>query len=282
MRRGAHRSWLAAVATIVGMAACSHDWDALDPRVGEAGASTAASTGVTTGAGASSSTGPGGTTTGATSSGSGAAGGGTGAATTSSGTSGAGGGTSGAGGGTGGVGGGTTGAGGATTGSLSYAASVADCVDLMAPDPDACEAYTGAGQMSVDLLEAMTGFPNASFLRFDLDDALAGATITGVTLRLVVTTDANAFGDEAGEIWEVAPFARPDLFTAVPAKVGNTSLAPSVGAVALGDTVDWTLPPTVVVAGGSVYLGIFPISENGVSYWNLNGTTPPALIVDYQ
>ena len=235
-----------ASATLIGLMACSHEWDVYDPRLGEGGGGT--------GAGSSG----GGEPTG---------GGGQGAGT--------------AGPGGGGGSGGAQGGGGAGGGSvvLSYGTSVADCVDPTSPNPDTCATEGGGIRMAVDLEEGMPPTPRISFLRFDLDAQLAGKSVDSVELRLSVPVFIGAESNDSGEVWRVAEFDRAALFTAAPTKVGASPAAASVGAVAQGQTVVFELPSSLVSAGGSVYLGVFPLSTNGVDYSNALGAVPPALVI---
>jgi hypothetical protein len=239
-------------AGIVGVS-CTHDWDTYDPRLGEGGASSTSATG-----GAATTSGD--TTTSA------------GGSTTVS--------TGGAGGGSTGIGG-DGGQGGSPPGTVVYAPSIADCIDPVTPDPDACAIETGPGVITVDTLQNSTGTPRHSFLRFDLDDTLEGKTVDSVTLRLVVPVLVDSESDQTGEVWQVAAFTRPDLFDAAPVKVGSVPLAPDMGAVAQGATVEFDLPVTVAVASGSVFLGLLPLISDGVDYFNLLGAQPPALVIDY-
>jgi len=249
---------LFAGAGLLGAASCSSDWDLLDPRID----------------GASDGTG---------------AGGGSGGAGATGGSGGDAGGASVGGNATGGSGAGGTGAGGMggtgglPPGTLNVIASVADCVDTLNPDPDACEAIDGAGHLSVDGLVTATGNPSYGFLRFDIDDTLAGRTVTSVLLQLTVSDHADAGAPESGDVWEVETFTRPDLFVAVPAQLGGAPLAPSlIGDVVNGDLVELTLPVDSVAANAPTTLGIYLSITNGVRYWNLNGAVPPALVIDYQ
>jgi hypothetical protein len=295
VRRGAVVSAL----SVLGVA-CSHDWDDFDPRIG--GAATGGSGAGVGGVGGSSGSGTGGS--GAGGSGglgsggtSGGAGGtiGTGGATGTGGSSGSGGsaasggtgGTNGAGGsgGTGGTGGaaGTGGSGAvdAGPGTKSYAATVADCINPMTLNPDTCESLTGAGEMNVDLADTPNN-PHHAYLRFDLDGAFAGRTVTAVRLQLHTTDDQNAGSPSSGEVWSVATFVRADLFTGAPAKQGSAPIAADIGTVARMAPVEFSLPVTSVTANGAACFGIFPLSTEGVDYYNDSGAQPPQLVVDYQ
>jgi hypothetical protein len=165
---------------------------------------------------------------------------------------------------------------------VTYTAVVAECINPAAPDPLACRAVNGNAELAVDLLDSATQNPWEAFIRFNIDDQLQGRTVTAVTLRLVATTAGNASGPDSGSVFRVSAFTRASLDTTTPAKLDATALAGSQGAVAQNDVVNWPLPSTLVTADAPVYLGLYPNNTDGVSYWNLDGTSPPRLIVDAQ
>lgn len=174
---------------------------------------------------------------------------------------------------------------GTSTGSpttvLGYPAALAECNDPITLDPDACElgGNPAMGAMVVDSLDAGIG-PMHGLLRFDLDDAIDPDLVVSVTLRLVATDPTVS--QFSGEVYRVEPFGLMDLFSVQPATVGPM-LAPDQGPVAGGDVVEWVLPPDVLLLGEpSLYLGILPLSTDGVDYWNLDGAQPPELIVEQQ
>ncbi len=192
------------------------------------------------------------------------------------------------GGGAGAVGGADGGHGGTTTGgsagtggvgaggsveTITYEATIADCVDPASPNPDQCANPTEALWIDQSDMRA--------YLRFEPDDTIAGATIISATLRLTVGTYSQAQGDTSGEMWEVEPFTRPDLFNSAPLPVGSV-LAGDQGPADPENHVAWPLPVALVVPSTPVYLGVIPVSFNSVGYLNLNGTNPPQLVVEYQ
>lgn len=163
-----------------------------------------------------------------------------------------------------------------------YTAAVAECIDPTQPDPLACRNANGNAQLVIDLRDSTTNEPWHAYVRFDLDGELAGKTVTKLVLRLVVTNASNAPGPDSGSVFEVQPFTLASLSMTAPAKVGN-AIAPSTGAVAAGDVVDFTLAtPALARANSPVYLGLFPNDDDGVNYFNLDGAMPPRLIVDAQ
>jgi hypothetical protein len=224
------------------IASCLVDFDDLDPRLATGGTP---STGGDGGTGAQG-----------------------GAATSGGGGAGASGGMTGAG-----------GAGGAMAVDIEYTAVIAECVTTTAPDPDVCLAAQNDDVFTVDASDGPMSNVIHGYLRFNLDNQLAGRTVTNVTLRLTVGTNMNAQAPMSGEIWQVAPFTRPDLFLMIPAAM--TMLASDQGAVVLGQVVDSVLPTSLVAANGAVYLGVVPLASrtDGVDYWNLQGVDPPKLIV---
>jgi len=184
---------------------------------------------------------------------------------------------------TGGVGqGGSAGGGGQPIPeTLSFSATVAECIDVALPDPDFCEAsIAGPGSMKVDMDDAQPTY--VAFLRFDLTGAPANKTATDVSLTLTVSNKQMANSDESGEVWQVAPFELDDLSVLAPMAVGTPPLAASLGPVAPLDSVEWQLPPGVITFTQSVYVAITPASIDGVNYDNLDGVTPPVLTVTFQ
>jgi len=165
---------------------------------------------------------------------------------------------------------------------VQYEATSADCVDESAPDPDQCEQDVGFAVMKITLDDYYIGHPRRAFIRFDLDNALAGKTVTSVTLRLQVTDGPFADSPGSGEVWRVQSFSEADLFGNMPATIGANALAPDQGAITQGQVLDWSLPTNLVTPNGSVYLGLLPTVVDGAYYWNEKGVGPPLLVVDYQ
>ena len=167
---------------------------------------------------------------------------------------------------------------------VEYVASVAECIDPTAlmPDPDVCEAVTALNNMKVDAADAVTGEPSYSYVRFDLDETLAGREVLSVTLRLMTTDDIEAPGISTGELWEVASFTRPDLYVAAPQQLGSAPLAADEGPAAANAIVEYAVPVQYAQPNAGVFLSLVPTSTDGVNYWNTEGVTPPVLSVDYR
>jgi hypothetical protein len=165
--------------------------------------------------------------------------------------------------------------------SKTYTASIAECVAPMIPSPALCRSLNGNTQLVIDIRDAQTNDPWHAYLRFDIDNALAGKTITKVILRAVATAASNAPGPDSGSVFAVQPFTMNTLQQAVPARVGG-QLAGNQGAVSIGEVVSWTLPPSTVTPGSPVYLGLYANDDDGVNYFNTDGPTPPRLIIDAQ
>lgn len=160
-----------------------------------------------------------------------------------------------------------------------YTATVAECIAPMFPSPQLCRNVNGNTQLVIDLNDSMTNDAWNAYLRFDLDDALAGKTITKVVLRLVATNDAKAPGPDTGSVFRVSAFSLASLMQAAPTPQG-AALAGSQGTVSQGKVVSWTLPTSVATPGGEVYLGLLPNNDDGVNYFNTDGQVPPRLIID--
>jgi len=163
---------------------------------------------------------------------------------------------------------------------VTYPASVAACVNVNVLSTDACETATGKGQMSVDQND-MGGVAEISFVRFEIDGALAGKTIDTVTLELVVASTLNSAGDHSGEVWQVSPFTVGSLNMALPPKMGATRVSPDQGSVMPLQVIKWQLPASIVTLNSGFFVGIFPTSMNSVAYWNTAGATPPRLVITY-
>jgi hypothetical protein len=165
---------------------------------------------------------------------------------------------------------------------FAYPASIAKCINPMAapPSPAACAAASPANQLHVDGDDVM--HPWDTFLRFDLDAAFAGRTVTGVRLQLTTSDAAAAMSDNSGIVYKSVEFTSADLATAEPMKAQSAALAPSQGAVAPMQTVEWPLPATLASPNGSVYLELENPSADGVDYWDQTGSVPPQLFIDVQ
>lgn len=164
---------------------------------------------------------------------------------------------------------------------VTYTATIAECLNPNAPDLTLCTTLNGAKQLVIDGNDGTTNDPWEAYVRFDLDAAIAGRTVTGVTLVLSATDDPKAQGPDAGDIWAVTPFTRSSLATAVPSKVGMSPLAPSPGAVDTLQVIQYSLDTGNVAASTPVYLGVITTDmTGGVNYWNLDGASPPHLVID--
>ncbi|MBK9258438.1 MAG: hypothetical protein IPM54_01225 [Polyangiaceae bacterium] len=164
---------------------------------------------------------------------------------------------------------------------LTVVASVAECISPTVLDPDICEAETGMGEMSTDENDSTTMLPIYAFVRFDIDGTITNKIVDAVTLKLTVTDSSKAPGPHSGEIWQVEPFSEADLSNGVPAKVGGVPIGPDKGAVTQSQVITWSLPKNLAAPNAGVHLGLFPLSSDGVNYWNRAGKSPPELIVEY-
>lgn len=163
---------------------------------------------------------------------------------------------------------------------FAYPAVIAKCINPLAtpPSPSTCAAASPANQLHVD--GDASAHPWDTFLRFDLDSAFAGRTVTGVRLQLTASDSAAAMSDNSGIVYKSVEFTSADLSTSEPMKAQTTPLAPSQGVVMPLQTVEWALPASLASPGGAVYLELENPSTDGVDYWDTAGTTPPQLLVD--
>jgi hypothetical protein len=165
---------------------------------------------------------------------------------------------------------------------FNYNAAVAECINPSVPSTATCRSVNGNTEMVVDADDSSTNNPWLGFVRFDIDDKVAGKTVTQVRLQLRTTSNSKASATKSGAIWEVQPFTLASLSTTAPAHVGASPIGPDKGAVNPNLTLTWVLPVTLVSANNGVYVGIETTSGDGTNYWKTSGTTPPILIVDVQ
>lgn len=170
---------------------------------------------------------------------------------------------------------GTGGSAGGCTGAIEIVATVADCVDVATPDPDACEAELGVGHMWIDTNLTATGSARHIFLRFDPPPIPPEA----VSAELVMTVSDHgvADADQTGELWATDAFTRADLFGTVPANSGGAAVGADQGSVVAGAIISWTLP--LAALSGPLHLALRPVTSSAPVYWNLNGTAPPKIVV---
>lgn len=182
----------------------------------------------------------------------------------------------------GGFGYGDAGGEGGAADSASFSATVAVCLDPDNPAPQACEASGPGNALKIDLRNYnLGGGPSAAFLRFDPGPALAGRRVIALTLELHTADTSEANSDQTGEVWQVTPFSAADLTTQAPEKIGTAPVAADGGAVAANAPVTWQLPPSLVVPGSPVTVGIYPVTGDSVLYWDNGGAVPPRLVVQH-
>lgn len=152
-----------------------------------------------------------------------------------------------------------------------------DCVHPPEPDPDACTAITDPGYIQVDANEADLGGVVVGYIAFEISEAFEAADVQSVLLRMV----AHPFdpGSPTAEIWEVESFTHESLFMVAPAQIGAGPVGPSPGTVPESLIVEFSLPPSLIVPGQPLYLGIYTDSGDGVDYADEDSATPPELIV---
>lgn len=162
---------------------------------------------------------------------------------------------------------------------FTYTATVAECIDPTNPDPGHCRSSNGNFQLVADAHDSTTGDPWNAYVRFDLDAGFAGQTVTTATLELTVTDASLAPSGSSGDIWQVQSFDLASLSTTVPGNVGASPIALAQANVVKLQTLSFAIPTTLIAPSGSVYLAVITTDTDGVNYWNLDGTTPPRLVV---
>jgi len=241
------------------------------PSGGQSGLGASGGTG--SGGTGSGGTGSGGTGSGGTGSG-GTGSGGTGSGGTDSGGTGSGGTGSGGSGGSGSGGSAGSGGTGPVTTALEITASVADCVALNNPNPDACLAQYPS-ELHVDVSAVnLASSPSAAYLRFDVGSQFVGATIDKVEL---VLRNVNG-SDKSGEVHQVTPFTRPSLFGSAPAP--GAVISSDVGAVVANTDVIWALSLNPG-ANQPFCVALTTSTDDGIGYARLGSSTPPRLRVTF-
>jgi len=265
---------LAVIGLVSAPCGCALDYGAFSVQsTGGQDTTGGAGTGATGGGGAGSATGgsaTGGGATGGSTTGGGANGGG---ATGGSATGGSGVGGSGAG------GQGQGGAGGAGPCVVTYQAVVSDCVEPSDPDPDLCRSQLGVGHMLVDTSYTSTdSLPRNIYLRFDIDTP-PPTNIASAEVQLVTSNHALNGAASTGELWQVQPFSRADLFIGIPTIVGAVPVGNDKGSTGSDSPVTWAAPTAPIQQGASLYFGVLPLSNDGLVYWTIEGAEPPRLVV---
>jgi hypothetical protein len=162
-----------------------------------------------------------------------------------------------------------------------YNSGYAVCTSPKNLSTTTCEKDTGTGLMTVDLLDDTKQIPYYIYLTFELDAQIAGKSCTKATVTLTVADQGNAKADQSGELWQVDVFDASTLAGGLPTKI--KILGADKGPVQLSQPVSWDIP-TSLLSAGTVYLGVFPTTNDGVEYWNSSPSakTPPVLEVTCQ
>ena len=131
-------------------------------------------------------------------------------------------------------------------------------------DADTINDTALTGLMMVDVeVKNMAGKmrPARPYLRFDIPDKYAGATVTAATLYVQVA-DGVTMLPQSGELWLTEPFAAADLDVKAPTL--TQLLVPDHGEVQPDQWIAWVLPPALVEPGESLYLALQPTHDKGV------------------
>jgi hypothetical protein len=121
--------------------------------------------------------------------------------------------------------------------------------------------------------------PKQAFMRFDLAN-IAGRTVTGVHLRMYVTTNASS---EGGRVFPVADTSWEESITWDTRPSFDPTKPPLADFGAVGTTNTWyqvDLPLTTVTGDGPLSFAIDSTSSDAVRWSSREGTFVPQLIVE--
>jgi hypothetical protein len=155
-------------------------------------------------------------------------------------------------------------------------------LDAATPDLAACAAQTDPNGMTVDL-EVYSLMPDlggsAALLILPVGNDFDGHRVLEVRLRLHTLPSSDSLS--SGEVWVVSMFSEMSLATALPMPQGGGPIAGDQGPNVGDEDIVWSLPLDLPVAGDDLYLGVYPVSADGVDFFTHAGAVPPVLEVDY-
>jgi len=150
-------------------------------------------------------------------------------------------------------------------------ATVAVCLYDDSNDPSACEPQIGRFVVDGNPLPARTGY-----LRFDVADPPAEGDLLDLRLELSVPEGCSICeGEATGDVYAVQAFDQASLSKMVPAQVAI--LAPGVGPVVAGESIEIDLPTDALQPDGSLFIALVPTTANEVHFWSTTGLQPPRL-----
>lgn len=138
------------------------------------------------------------------------------------------------------------------------------CLAAAFPGETICVDLYGPTALVISSNDVTAMMPLVTYLRFDFDQALVGATVAAVTLEMTTGATAQAASDHSGSVWQANPFTQASIASGVPGK--TVMLAADIGAVAKSTTVDWMLAPTLVHAASPLCLELESSSVNNAIY----------------
>lgn len=174
--------------------------------------------------------------------------------------------------------------GGVEPGTYAVPASIATCVLFdngsgYGP-PSTCSANADAlnGGSLVGLMEIDNevssgnglGRRAESFLRFDIPAEYMGNTVASATLHVQVADSMAAAGNQDGTLYRASGFDEVSLQVVAPTVV--EVLVANTGVVTPNEVRMWSIPTTLIVPGGPLYLGLSPVNTYGTVY---RGATTP-------
>jgi hypothetical protein len=150
------------------------------------------------------------------------------------------------------------------------------CTEDTVFDPVQCAVEAGVDQITLDAQDNGMLVCNV-WLRFDLDDALAGAELISAELTATVGPDADDDSQSSGELWTTQPFDLVSLTVANPAAI--EMIGADQGAIRIGAEITWSIPIELVVVGESMHLALVPVTTDGLDLWGDSSELPPRLVV---
>jgi len=177
---------------------------------------------------------------------------------------------------------------------VSVLPELAECVGLETDKhdyvgPDACEQAAsqgnnnmGIGEMVVDGLDNdLNDTEVRTYLKFPWNPAY---TASGASVELILhtTQGEGESSDQTGVVWKVEAFDLENLEQGASAKIGQEFIAPDQGMAGNNSAIVWAIPASAFTEGEPLYLGVFPVTNDGVNYWNLDAKDAderPALVV---
>jgi len=162
---------------------------------------------------------------------------------------------------------------------VEYVATIAVCTADTVFDPVDCAVQAGVDEFTVDLADD-DALVATGWVRFDLDDTLAGAEVTSAEVVFTIGPGTGDGSLSACELWTSEAFDLDTLASGNPSTL--ELIGDSPGPVRIGAEVVWSVPAELVMAGESLHLALVPISTDGHDIKDASSATPPRLVITAQ